>query len=386
MDEGKRNRASLMGEAPRLLVPVLPLLIVALVGTLVLPSFFMFEGKWRGVAFAIGIELIALGILFWLSAAIGLIAAFKANRIAVHGAYGLCRHPIFSWWIFSVLPGLALLVNSWAFIVVVVVLYIVVIPAARREEVDMMARFGDGYRSYRDKTRMLWPIPLFKPFTVSRYIKAVGILIGLGVFALIVLLIMVLPIALGFGTTTEERTASMPGDANITGHVFPYTQAIDISAPADDVWQWLIQVGYRRAGWYNFDAINRVAGKDYFIDGNGSSRRIVPELQNLAAGDLIYLAPPMPFKVLTLERPNLLILAAPPSASGSQFGAVWTFSLRDEGSGKTRLVTRFRTVSTPGFMNDAVNFIFNSIGGAIIQQPAMLQGLKERAELSSSGS
>lgn len=60
-------------------------------------------------------------------------------------------------------------------------------------------------------------------------------------------------------------------------------QAVQIDAPADEVWKWLVQVGYKWAGWYNIVAINRLAANNYFIDGKGASWRIVPELQDLQA-------------------------------------------------------------------------------------------------------
>ncbi len=103
----------------------------------------------------------------------------------------------------------------------------------------------------------------------------------LGILAVAVLMLVVAPLAVGFGATSSDREGPIPGDGIIGLPWGGYTQAVKIQAPAEEVWKWLVQVGYKRAGWYNIDAINRLAAEDFFIDGKGSSWRIVPELQDL---------------------------------------------------------------------------------------------------------
>ena len=75
------------------------------------------------------------------------------------------------------------------------------------------------------------------------------------------------------------------------------------------VWSWLAQIGYRRAGWYNVDAINRLAGPDCFYEGKGSAQRIIPELQNIALGDIMALSPGVELKISALEAGRLLVFA-----------------------------------------------------------------------------
>ena len=113
MEQASRTKQSLMGEAPRLALLAAPAIALALAASLALPRAFGFLGRYRGIGFAAGIELAALGLLFWASAAFCLVRAHRAGRLATRGAYGLCRNPIFSWWIYSVLPALALCLDSW---------------------------------------------------------------------------------------------------------------------------------------------------------------------------------------------------------------------------------------------------------------------------------
>jgi hypothetical protein len=45
----------------------------------------------------------------------------------------------------------------------------------------------------------------------------------------------------------------MPGDDIVPQANLIATRAITINTPASHVWPWLVQMGYRRAGWYSYD-------------------------------------------------------------------------------------------------------------------------------------
>ena len=87
-----------------------------------------------------------------------------------------------------------------------------------------------------------------------------------------------------WGATGEEATQALPGDDLVPKPTGAATRAVTIHAPASAVWPWLVQVGYKRAGWYNYDWLNRLMGAGDFVDGHRSARRIVPQLQNLKVG------------------------------------------------------------------------------------------------------
>jgi hypothetical protein len=59
--------------------------------------------------------------------------------------------------------------------------------------------------------------------------------------------------ALRWGATDAEVAAPMPGDELVPRSSFTATRAITIDAPPEAVWPWLVQLGYRRAGWYTYD-------------------------------------------------------------------------------------------------------------------------------------
>ena len=53
-------------------------------------------------------------------------------------------------------------------------------------------------------------------------------------------------------------------------------------------WPWLVQIGYKRAGWYSYDFIHRAMGIAGSPDDDRcSANRIIPELQQLEVGDSV---------------------------------------------------------------------------------------------------
>jgi protein-S-isoprenylcysteine O-methyltransferase Ste14 len=373
------KKMGIMGDAPRLAASLLPAFAAALGASLLWPGNFAFAGKAYGIAYAAGIVLAAVGLLFQVSAGFELIRAYRAEKLAVRGAFGLCRNPISAWWIFSVIPAAALLLNSWLFFPVAILFRILSGGMARDEEKELSQRFGEEYREYRDRVRAFFPLPRFRPVTMKRYASALPSLLFVGLVAAGAFLFVARPLMLRLGATHAEVSKTMPGDGYVDFNAFRYTQAIDIDAPPEVLWRWLIQVGYKRGGWYNVDAINRLAGPDYFDGRSGSAQRIYAEYQDLAEGDQIRLAPPIGMTVVVLDAHRTMVLVGDPSKRGGD-NVAWTFEIHPRGSEASRLVTRFRSPVSSGFTSCLVNLMVNEIGGATIQQPAMLWGIKTLAE------
>ena len=51
-----------------------------------------------------------------------------------------------------------------------------------------------------------------------------------------------------WGTTPEELTRVMTGDAVILNPTHIQTGAVTVNAPPEDIWPWLVQMGYQRGG------------------------------------------------------------------------------------------------------------------------------------------
>ena len=189
---------------------------------------------------------------------------------------------------------------------------------------------------------------------------------------------LVRPWIMQLGTTDQEVSALMPGDGLVLNPNMKYTQAITINAPREIVWAYLVQVGYQRAGWYNWDFINRMADPNYFYEGDRSANRIIPELQQLREGDKLFLTPQLGMDVEKLQPNETLILTG---RDNERYLVVWTYWLQDLGNDNTRLLVRWTSNQNEGPGLKVFNFLIIEPGGAGIQQSQMLQGIKARAQL-----
>jgi hypothetical protein len=70
----------------------------------------------------------------------------------------------------------------------------------------------------------------------------------------------------------------MADDAVIANPTHSQTQAVTVEAPPDDIWPWLVQMGYQRGRLYSYDWLDRLFG---FLD-RPTMNRIHPEFQHLA--------------------------------------------------------------------------------------------------------
>ena len=201
-----------------------------------------------------------------------------------------------------------------------------------------------------------------------------------------------------WGATEAEATEALPGDELVPAPRFASTRAISIAAPPSTVWPWLAQLGEGRGGLYSYESLERLVGPSM-----ESADTVVPELQDLAVGDDVRLAPiggpdGLVMTVQRLEAPGLLVLRsrrmaddapaggadqARPVEAGDYFAgamvASWTLALRDLDEGATRLLSRWRMTWAPSAAAD----LFNS---ALVEplhfalEEKMLRGIRDRVE------
>ena len=136
-----------------------------------------------------------------------------------------------------------------------------------------------------------------------------------------------------WGATPDEVSAQLPGDDICPDARIVATRSISLSASPEDVFPWLRQMGFGRAGWYSYDILDNL--------GRRSARRVHPEWQSLQAGDSVP-GGPADFEAAIVEPPRAFVLTLGPGRARRQriFFSL-AYELRDDPSG-TRLVTRVR--------------------------------------------
>jgi hypothetical protein len=173
-----------------------------------------------------------------------------------------------------------------------------------------------------------------------------------------------------WGTTPDELARTMAGDSVIPTPTHTATQAITVNASPDDIWPWLVQMGYQRGGLYSYDWLDRLFG---FLD-HPSANRVLPEFQHLGVGDTIRLGPHQELTVAALEPARALAL----SYKTGGFDWVWQFGMFPLDNSRTRLVTR----GSERYQNNPATWLFMRVmePAAFIMTRRMLLGLKQRAE------
>jgi protein-S-isoprenylcysteine O-methyltransferase Ste14 len=111
----------------------------------------------RQVAVVAGTLLILCGIPFYILSVANVLRAFKAKRLLTSGTYGMCRHPVYSAWIVFFVPGISLLLNSWALLSASLVMCLIASALVRSEDAYLEHTFGEEYLSYKRKVPAIIP-------------------------------------------------------------------------------------------------------------------------------------------------------------------------------------------------------------------------------------
>ena len=173
-----------------------------------------------------------------------------------------------------------------------------------------------------------------------------------------------------WGATPSDLSRVMAGDALLDHVTYSGTMAVTVYALPEHIWPWLVQIGYQRGGLYSYDWLDRLFG---YLD-RPSATRILPEFQQLAAGDVIPVGRGPSWPVAGLEPYRALVLDM---RNMGGFDWVWQFGLYTVGGTRTRLVSRSR-VGTRTVWARLATYVIEPAGFLMTRR--MLLGLKHRAE------
>jgi len=177
-----------------------------------------------------------------------------------------------------------------------------------------------------------------------------------------------------WGATTEDVNRPMMGDELLGDPDMNATRAVDISAKPEDVWPWIVQIGYKRAGFYGFDNLDN--------GGNPSAYRILPKCQDLEVGDSIpggeYQGEMFHILEVTGMEPGKEMVWV--FLKGTPWGgATWSWGLYPIDNERTRLVSRLRQKYDMSSFQGVVSWsMIDAI--EILMMRATLRGIKMRAE------
>jgi proline iminopeptidase len=182
---------------------------------------------------------------------------------------------------------------------------------------------------------------------------------------------------------------ALPGDELVASSGSTKTFVRDIWAPPEDVWPFLVQMGFGRAGWYGWYPMEN--------GGRGSASAILEPWQDLAVGDLIPDGPRAAeglgvWRVVELDPARALVLySRRVLTTGREVDAdahddrpsvecSWSFVLRPIVAG-CRLVVRVRVrfVDVEDTLTGRVLSRFFDLGDTVMEW-TMLDGIKARAE------
>jgi hypothetical protein len=159
----------------------------------------------------------------------------------------------------------------------------------------------------------------------------------------------------------------MPGDSLLDDGAPSTTRAITIVAPPENVFPWLLQIGFGRGGWYSYDWIDN--------DGRPSVDRIDPELQHLAVGDRVEMLPGFGPVVNEIEQNHHIV-------SNGQTDS-WCLLVQPTHDGTTRLISRWRQ----DWPKSIGTYVWTAVAdpGSFVMEQKMLRTIRDLAEAGAAG-
>ena len=113
--------------------------------------------RWTGV----GVLAIAAGLLYWTLRSLGTnltdtVVTRRGHTLVTHGPYRWVRHPFYDSVTLLILAT-SLITANWFLFLTCSVFWFLIIVRTRTEEEKLLARFGDSYRVYMERTGRFLP-------------------------------------------------------------------------------------------------------------------------------------------------------------------------------------------------------------------------------------
>lgn len=110
---------------------------------------------------AVGLMAVACGLLVWTFRSLGsnltdTVVTRQAHTMVAHGPYRWIRHPLYTT-VALLTVAISLITANWFLLATGVAVFSLLVVRTRTEEANLVARFGDRYLAYMERTGRFLP-------------------------------------------------------------------------------------------------------------------------------------------------------------------------------------------------------------------------------------
>ena len=189
-----------------------------------------------------------------------------------------------------------------------------------------------------------------------------------------------------WGLTKEKALRSLPGDDIVKNPKSAYSHGIEINAPLEYVWPWVVQIGKDRGGFYSYEALENIAGLNIY-----NTDVILEEYQDPKVGDIIPFGPKSGYPLVLVKPKEALVIEScddlerkttfnPADGYPNKFLHIsWLWYIEPLGPYRSRFISRNRV----NFRDSRLNrFKFSILAEPMVfaMDRKMCLGIKKRAE------
>ena len=138
-----------LGVAPLIAVPSFLYLGAAIALHYALFPLFSFTSAPSLAMRIAGAVLIAFGLVMLLSSGLRVLKAFREQRLLIDGLFAVFPNPMYAVFILAIVPGLALVLDSWLVLTGSAVVYALFRGLVPAEDRWLREKFGAQYDDYR---------------------------------------------------------------------------------------------------------------------------------------------------------------------------------------------------------------------------------------------
>lgn len=172
-----------------------------------------------------------------------------------------------------------------------------------------------------------------------------------------------------WGVSDDELDRPMAGDGEVQSPNYRSDRAVLIHARPEEIWPWLVQMGWGRGGFYSYDWVDQLIG---FLD-RPSADEILPQYQFLRSGDVIPMGTHN-VPVLVVDPNRALVLGSP----DPRIDATWSIGLYPVDGESTRIVSRMRACGR--WSMESLPVALAAYPGELLMTRKWMLGIKRRAE------